>query len=320
MPSFTQHLLLSLISAAAGAIAPIALVPAAMAQPPVAPPQPASQAPAAGDGLPMWVVRDEASTIYITGTVHMLPDGVNWLSPRLDAALKEADALYLELAEVASPGGLLAAVMPFVESNAQWDGPPLSSQLNEEERKRLADAFHDAETPEDIIEKAEHLQPWYAAYVLNSDQYGVYKRKNGIDEVLAGLAIARSIPVKGMERIQDQISLMIGLSPAQQLRELKTLLATQEGQRQMFERVGKIAYLSWTRGEINGVEGLTLFMKMNANNDMVLLNRNEKWAAEIEDMLKGSGVTVIAVGAAHLAGPDRLQSRLKLRGIKVERY
>jgi uncharacterized protein YbaP (TraB family) len=37
-------------------------------------------------------------------------------------------------------------------------------------------------------------------------------------------------------------------------------------------------------------------------------------------MLKGSGVQLIAVGAAHLAGPDSVQAQLAKRGIKVERY
>jgi uncharacterized protein YbaP (TraB family) len=40
----------------------------------------------------------------------------------------------------------------------------------------------------------------------------------------------------------------------------------------------------------------------------------------IEEMLKGSGSSFIAVGAAHLVGPDSLQTRLKLRGIVAERY
>jgi hypothetical protein len=37
-------------------------------------------------------------------------------------------------------------------------------------------------------------------------------------------------------------------------------------------------------------------------------------------MLKGSGVQQIAVGAAHLVGPDSIQAQLAKRGIKVERY
>jgi hypothetical protein len=52
----------------------------------------------------------------------------------------------------------------------------------------------------------------------------------------------------------------------------------------------------------------------------LLKDRNEAWSAVIEDMLKGSGSSFIAVGAAHLAGPDSLQTRLKLRGIVAERY
>jgi uncharacterized protein YbaP (TraB family) len=37
-------------------------------------------------------------------------------------------------------------------------------------------------------------------------------------------------------------------------------------------------------------------------------------------MLKGSGVQLIAVGAAHLVGPDSVQAQLAKRGIKAERY
>jgi uncharacterized protein YbaP (TraB family) len=54
--------------------------------------------------------------------------------------------------------------------------------------------------------------------------------------------------------------------------------------------------------------------------DKVLVRRNKAWAEKIEQMLKGSGVQQIAVGAAHLAGPDSVQAQLAKRGIKVEKY
>ena len=51
-----------------------------------------------------------------------------------------------------------------------------------------------------------------------------------------------------------------------------------------------------------------------------LVQRNIAWSEKIAGILKGSGVQQIAVGAAHLAGPDSLQVQLAKRGIKVERY
>jgi len=54
--------------------------------------------------------------------------------------------------------------------------------------------------------------------------------------------------------------------------------------------------------------------------DVMLDNRNENWAGQIEERLKGSGTSFIAVGAAHLVGPESVQERLKLRGIEAKPY
>ena len=51
----------------------------------------------------------------------------------------------------------------------------------------------------------------------------------------------------------------------------------------------------------------------------LVVNRNIAWAKYIEQLLKGSGVSFIAVGAGHLAGPDSVQAQLAKRGIEVQR-
>jgi uncharacterized protein len=52
----------------------------------------------------------------------------------------------------------------------------------------------------------------------------------------------------------------------------------------------------------------------------LLVQRNIAWSNQIAKFLKTPGVRQIAVGAAHLAGPDSLQVQLAKRGIKVDRY
>ena len=51
----------------------------------------------------MWVIRDADSTIYITGTIHMMPDGVKWDSEKLRDAIKDAKELWLELPMSSDP-------------------------------------------------------------------------------------------------------------------------------------------------------------------------------------------------------------------------
>jgi uncharacterized protein YbaP (TraB family) len=95
-----RHLLIfAMLSASLGATA------AAQASTP----QPTAPQPVAGKGLPMWVNRDDDSTIYITGTIHILKNGTSWRSDRLDAAFASASELGLEVAEIGDPDGIRAA-------------------------------------------------------------------------------------------------------------------------------------------------------------------------------------------------------------------
>jgi uncharacterized protein YbaP (TraB family) len=51
-----------------------------------------------------------------------------------------------------------------------------------------------------------------------------------------------------------------------------------------------------------------------------LVDRNIRWSEKIGEILSRSGTQLIAVGAAHVVGPDSLQTQLSKRGIKVESY
>jgi uncharacterized protein YbaP (TraB family) len=52
---------------------------------------------------------------------------------------------------------------------------------------------------------------------------------------------------------------------------------------------------------------------------VLLADRNAAWAKAIAERLKGSGVSFVAVGAAHLVGPDAVQAELAELGVKSER-
>lgn len=54
--------------------------------------------------------------------------------------------------------------------------------------------------------------------------------------------------------------------------------------------------------------------------EKLLVQRNVRWCAQVDQILKRSGVQEIAVGAAHLVGPDSLQVQLAKRGIRAEPY
>ena len=49
------------------------------------------------DGPALWKVADEDTTIYLFGTVHALPEGVDWFSGPVADALTASDMLVTEI-------------------------------------------------------------------------------------------------------------------------------------------------------------------------------------------------------------------------------
>ncbi len=62
----------------------------------------------------MWVIRDADSTIYITGTVHIMPEGVRWDSERLQGGDQESKELWLELPMTSDPMRFAADSAPIL--------------------------------------------------------------------------------------------------------------------------------------------------------------------------------------------------------------
>jgi len=48
----------------------------------------------------LWKVVSKSATIYLFGSVHVLPKGVEWHTPALKKAEAEAGTLFLEITDV----------------------------------------------------------------------------------------------------------------------------------------------------------------------------------------------------------------------------
>lgn len=290
-------------------------------------PSASAQTPAPEPGLPMWVVRDADSTIYITGTVHILRDDAQWRSPKLNAALESAGELRLEVAEIADAESLQKGILALLPKYGAYDGAPVTSFLTAAEKATLIEKLAEVGAPPNALDLIDKHQPWLAVILLGRDEFsgGAHKSINGIDNVLARWAVANKKPVKGMETLDVQVALSANSSFEEQLAYLRYKLHPSPTMQLLNRRVIDTAYGSWLRGETSMAEALVAFMNISSastgeSTDTLLKDRNESWAAEIETMLKSSGTTFIAVGAAHLVGKDSLWQRLKLRGIDAERY
>ena len=283
----------------------------AFAQSPAGVTAPAPRAEGAGPAL--WVIRDADSTIYLFGTVHVLRPTTAWGSDAVDAAFDSATRLILE---VANPDDQ-AAAMPLIQQYGISPATPLSSLLTADEMAALDVA---ARSMGMTAAQLDPLRPWLAALTLSVAPLtkAGYDPQSGVDLLLKARAEAAGMPVSGFETIDEQLRILAGFPEAGQLDFLRSTLEDMDDATVELDKLVS----AWADGDVETIEAVGVAPMRDESELMyqsILVNRNVNWAGQIETLLDGSGTVFIAVGAAHLAGDDSVQTKLAERGITAER-
>lgn len=276
-----------------------------------APPAPPVPGPA------LWLASDADSRIWLLGTVHVLPKALRWRSAAIDAALKEADLLVLEVDPDLTADAKAAAdfAAAFDAAGRNPAGVTLSSLLTAADRDALAKA---AEKAGVRVADLEAYRPWMASVRLTYAALGKQgvTADAGVEGVLTADARARGLRVDGLESLDQQIGFFRQLTPEVELAALRQTLAD------VMKGDDTIALIDtlWANGDADGLAARLLpDFKMPGDQfyRVFLADRNEAWADEIVRRMQGSGDVFVAVGAAHMAGPDGLPALLRARGVKV---
>jgi len=321
LSSFLNTTVSRIAHLAAGATLGLALTAGLVASPgyafaqeaPAAAVAPRAVVPAQGQGPALWVIRDADSTLYLFGSVHVLRPETAWGSPKVDAALESADSLILE---ISNPDDQ-AAIQPLIAQYGISPDRPLSSLLTAEELAKLDVA---AQTIGASAEQLNPLRPWLVALSLSVAPLikAGYDPQSGVELILKARAEAAGQPVTGFETIDKQVSILAGLSEETQLAFLRATL--EEVENATAELDGLVD--AWATGDVEAIERLGVTAMRDQSEEIyqaLLVRRNTDWAGQIQTLLEGSGTVFIAVGSAHLAGPDSVQSILEQRGVEVTR-
>lgn len=295
---------------AATALALLFVTPAALAQQAPAP-APAAQLKDADPA--MWVVKDEDTTIYLFGTIHVLPDNLSWFDEAVKTAFDESGELVTEIGDMPD----LATVQPLIIKHAVVPtGPRLSERLPADKREAFTKAVADSGIPAQAVES---FKPWFAASQLSliALTKAGYNPASGAETALTAAAKAANKPISGVETLDQQFGFFNSLSEAAQIQFLTETL----------EQLGQVGpefqkmVNEWSEGD---AEGLAAIMNEALRSSpelskMLLADRNARWAEWIDTRLDKPGVVFMAVGAGHLSGPDSVQVMLDKRNIKSTR-
>ena len=260
----------------------------------------------------MWRVGSGRSQITLYGTIHALPKGTDWFSPKASAAFAKADTLVVEMVAPEQPG----AMADVIQQIGMLPTPvPIRERLPLDQRARYDAMVKASNLP---LAGLDGMKSWLAAISLVQIEMltaGIDPAA-GVDVTLIARARAARKQLRGLETARGQLELFNGLpEPEQRLLLASAISDSGQSAAQMQALVA-----AWLAGDVVRIlkdfDDASLSPELEAR---LFTRRNTAWAKWVQAALKRPGRRFMAVGAAHMAGPNGLIALLKARGIKVRR-
>ncbi|GGX72070.1 hypothetical protein GCM10011309_22920 [Litorimonas cladophorae] len=264
----------------------------------------------------MWVAKDHDSTLYIFGTVHLLPDDLTWQRDDMRQAFDNAGTIFFEVDT--GPRGQIDATVLTTSLGLRNDGLRLSDRLDNYQLNLLEAAANNGGL---TIASLDGMKPWLAAEFLTfaAAQNAGLSSDLSADEALKSRASRSGKNVVYLESLEDQIRASADLP---EFIQLDILTETME----QFSILGRDATDIAEQWSVGGTDYLTekLIRPMKARAPEVfnglLRDRNRNWVAPLSRFMDDSGTGFVAVGTAHLLGEDSLLTGLREQGYSVQRY
>lgn len=303
-----KRALLSLLALAAVACDQVLVVPGAA--------QKVQDARERNDAPAIWRVQDEDSTLYLFGTVHLLPSDLSWQRDDMRDAFAEAGTVFFETDQTGAAA--LRARALATQLGLRRDGQRLSETLDNYQRNLLEAVANNGGVD---LAALDSMRPWLAGEFLTlaAADAADLSADLSADEALKSRAARSGKAVIYLEDPEAQVRQLADLPEAVQL---ELLTNTMERFDEMDDMLLRIAN-AWAVGDLDTLERTLVAPLDGAPEgyiDTVLLDRNEAWADQLSRFMDGSGTGFAAIGTAHLLGEGSLIDAMETRGHDVRRY
>jgi hypothetical protein len=275
---------------------------------------PASAREAKHDGPAIWKIDGSEGDIYLFGAVHFLPQGVDWRTPALEAALSEARVVVFEID--IDEGQNVAATQALIAKLGML--PPettLRKLLAPEHRAKFERVMTSLGIPPAAL---DGFRPWLAALVIGV-QWIVskgYDPNSGVVQQIWNWSKQTDKQRAALETAEQQFEAFAGLTREQEVEFLLVSLDQIEQSPEMLDELVK----AWRKGDTKALDKILndSMKEFPVLSRRMLNDRHERWLPQIEKMIADGRTHVIVVGAAHLVGKDSVIAMLRAKGVKVE--
>ena len=261
----------------------------------------------------MWAVAGSRNTVYIFGSVHLLPEGGFAIDGALAEAYGDAEQVCFEVdtskLDPATTTSMTLARAVDPEGRNLFE---LLGSAADRARSSAAAAGID-------ISLFAPFEPWFAGLtisVMALQQHG-YDVEHGVEQIIEASADRDGKARCGLETLDFQLGMLDGM-PAELQEKLLMQSLTEAGE---IEAVIEPMLAAWRAGDERALvrsleEDFEGYPELE---EQLIYARNERWAGLVGDMLEETEDILLVVGALHLVGERGLPALLRMRGYEVER-
>jgi uncharacterized protein YbaP (TraB family) len=272
-----------------------------------------ARAPAAAHPA-LWAVADADTTVYLFGTIHLLPEKYKWRSAAFDQAVSGSQQLVVEtIVDDKNPQKLMSALASLAFTKGL---PPIAERVPPAKRAALDVAIKKSGIPRQAFDS---METWAAAFMLLGNQFRDMGLKGGegVEAVLRGAFTSEGKPIGELESNAEQLGFFDTLPEKAQLALLEGAIDQPASFNKEFDQM----LGAWSRGDVGAIA-------RTFNHDLadspelkhaLIERRNANWSRWIEQRMTTPGSVMIAVGAGHLAGKDSVIDMLQRAGYRVRR-
>ena len=258
---------------------------------------------------PVWAIRGAHNTIYLAGSIHLLPQADASLPPAFARAYADSACLTMEI-DLAKLDGA-EEISTLFEHGGLPEGTTLREVAGAQRYARVSAAATTLGLPAVSI---DHEAPWMVALQLTELEYAHlgFDPEQGVEQQLLKRALADHKSTAGLESLADEMRVFDALAPDAQLRLLDMTLDDLDDTGNETRAV----LAAWRRGDAAQLAALLAaeYRSFPALYDALVMDRNRNWLPQIEQLLKGRQNCMVVVGALHLIGKGGLLEGLRKDG------
>lgn len=262
----------------------------------------------------LWTVHGRGGSMaYLFGSIHLVPNQLDWRSPQIAQAMQRSDTFVFEVMLNDATAHAVAAFMR--ERGTLPPGMSLRAMLKPEARSDLDAAL----TLTNLrLEDVDNLRPWLASITLDvADMTRRNFDPGGVDKQIFSWAVREGKNIDSLASVDQQLDM---IAPPQTALEMESfeleLRDLQNASRNLTPLVD-----AWARGDVATVERISLaeLRKYPSVQKSMFADRNLDWTRQIRGLLSRKQRTFfIVVGTAHLVGRDGVPALLRRSGYTVD--